>query len=158
MTKRGLVAEGRRDPSTPEPEASAVATVLGHKTKETAGGGEELETDTEVGSTAEARDKTHAIRPIEGQETSMPTEKPHRATDDDGRITPSRGEYSEKADGNVMDSVFRLGRKSLVLFLWHIPEDVRLGGGGCREDFRPQAETRGRRANRRGAADAHKGG
>ena len=28
----------------------------------------------------------------------------------------------------------------------------------CREDFRPQAETRGRRANRRGAADAHKRG
>ena len=22
-------------------------------------------------------------------------------------------------------------------FLWHIPVDVRLGGGGCREDFRP---------------------
>ena len=63
----------------------------------------------------------------------------------------------EEADGNVMDSVFRLGRKSLVLFLWHIPVDVRLGGGGCREDFRPQAETRGRRANRRGAADAQKG-
>ena len=28
----------------------------------------------------------------------------------------------------------------------------------CREDFRPQAETRGRRANQRGAADAHKRG
>ena len=27
----------------------------------------------------------------------------------------------------------------------------------CREDFRPQAETRGRRANRRGAADAQRG-
>ena len=42
MTKGRFVAEGRRDPSTPEPEASAVATVLGHKTEETARGGEEL--------------------------------------------------------------------------------------------------------------------
>ena len=123
-------------------------------------------TDIEVGEERylservreEERNVKHAIRPLEGQETSMPTEEPYRATDDDGRITPSRGEYLEEADGDVMDSVFRLGRKSLVLFLWHIPEDVRLGGGGCREDFRPQAETRGRRANQRGAADAHKWG
>ena len=60
------------------------------------GGGEELETDTEVGSTAEERDEMHAIRPMEGQDTSMPTEEPHRATDDDGRITPSRGENEEE--------------------------------------------------------------
>ena len=38
----------------------------------------------------------HAIRPLEGQETSMPTEEPYRATDDDGRITASRGEYEEE--------------------------------------------------------------
>ena len=74
------------------------------------------------------------------------------------RTPTTVGRALEEADGNVMDSVFRLGRKSLVLFLWHIPVDVRLGGGGCREDFRPQAETRGRRANQRGAADAHNGG
>ena len=38
----------------------------------------------------------------------------------------------------VKGSVGRLGRKSRVLFpFWHIPVDVRLGGGGCREDFRP---------------------
>ena len=84
MTKRRFVAEGRRDPSTPEPEASAVATVRGHKTEETAGGSEELETDTEVGSTEEERDETHAIRPGKGQGTSMPTEEPREATADDG--------------------------------------------------------------------------
>ena len=101
----------------------------------------------------EERDETHAIWPGKGQETSMPTEEPREATIDDDRMAPWR-----KADGNVMDSVDRLGRKSHVLSLfWHIPVDVQLGGGGCREDFRPRAETRGRRANRRGAADAHKG-
>ena len=30
------------------------------------------------------------------------------------------------------------GRKiSPLLLSWHIPVDVRFGGGGCREDFRP---------------------
>ena len=62
----------------------------GHKTEETAGGGEELETDTEVGSTEEERDETHAIRPGKGQGTSMPTEEPREATADDGRMAPWR--------------------------------------------------------------------
>ena len=82
----------RRDPSTPGPETSAVASERGHKTEETAGGGEELETETEVGSMEEERDETHAIRPVEGQETSMPTEEPREATTDDGRMAPWRGE------------------------------------------------------------------
>ena len=33
----------------------------------------------------------------------------------------------------------------LSLLFWHIPVDVRLGEGGCREDFRPGAETRATR-------------
>ena len=45
----------REEPSTPILETSAVADQ--RKTEETAGGGEELETDTEVGSTAKARDE-----------------------------------------------------------------------------------------------------
>ena len=80
----------RRDPSTPGPEASAVASVRGHKTEETAGGGEELETDTEVGSTEEERDEAHAIRPEKGQGTSMPTQEPREANADDGRMAPWR--------------------------------------------------------------------
>ena len=64
------------------------------------GGGEELETDVEVGSRVdEARNKTHAIRPVEGQDTSMHTEEPQRVTDDDGRMTPLRGKYEEE-DGD----------------------------------------------------------
>ena len=47
-------------------------------------------TDAEVGSTVEERDETHAIRPVEGQDTSMPTKEPQQATDDDGRMTPLR--------------------------------------------------------------------
>ena len=86
----------REKPSTPILETSVVANQ--RKTEETAGGGEELETDTEVGSTAEERDETHAIRAVEGQETSMPTEEPQRAADDDGLIMPSRGEYEEEGD------------------------------------------------------------
>ena len=99
----------REETSTPIRETSAVADR--RETEETVGGGdkagnqddkgearsgeegEELETDTEVGSTGKERDEAHATRPVEGQETSMPTEESHRATDDDGRITPSRGEY-----------------------------------------------------------------
>ena len=90
MTKRRFVAEGRRDPSTPELEASAVASVHGHKTEETAGGGEELETDTEVGSTEEERDEAHAIRTGKGQGTSMPTQELREANADDGRMAPWR--------------------------------------------------------------------
>ena len=64
-----------------------------------------------------------------------------------------------QADEDAKDSVNHLDRKSRVLspLFWHIPVDVRLGGGGCREDFRPQAETRGKQAKWRGAAKAHKG-
>ena len=48
---------------------------------------------------------------------------------------------TEQAREVAEGSVGRLGRKSRVLSLfWHIPVDVRLGGGGCREDFRPEAE------------------
>ena len=56
-----------------------------------------------------------------------------------------------QAHEDAKDSVGRLGQKSRVLspMFWHIPVDVRLGGGGCREDFRPQAETRATRANER---------
>ena len=40
----------------------------------------------------------HAIRPVEGQRTSMHMEEPQRVTDDDGRTTPLRGENEEDAD------------------------------------------------------------
>jgi hypothetical protein len=45
---------------------------------------------------------------------------------------------AEQADDDAKDSVDRLDRKSHVLspLFWHISVDVRLGGGGCREDFR----------------------
>ena len=57
-----------------------------------------METDAEVRSTAEERNVKHAMRLEEGQETSMHTEEPHPVTDNDGRITPLRGENEE--DGN----------------------------------------------------------
>ena len=52
-------------------------------------------------------------------------------------------QVNEEAKG----SVDRFDQKSHVLSLlfWHIPVDVRLGEGGCREDFRPGAETRATR-------------
>ena len=83
------------EPSTPTREASAVADRK--ENEETVGGGEELETDAEVGSTAEARHETHAIRPVEGQDTSMHTaDGRQRLTDDDGRVKPSRGKRGTK--------------------------------------------------------------
>ena len=53
-----------------------------------------------------------------------------------------------QAHEDAKDSVGRPGRKSRILspMFWHIPVDVRLGRGGCREDFRPQAETQETRA------------
>ena len=44
----------------------------------------------------EARNTKHAIRPVEGQETSMPTEEAQRTTNDDGRMAPLRGKYEEE--------------------------------------------------------------
>ena len=78
---------------------------------EKAGGGEGPETDTEIGSTEAERDEAHAIWPEKGRGTSMPTQEPREAT------PTTVGWALEEADGNAMDSVFRLGRKSLVLFL-----------------------------------------
>ena len=40
-------------------------------------------------------------------------------------------------------------------FTWHIPEDVRFGGGGCHEDFKLQCETGMERASRWCATCAH---
>ena len=43
----------------------------------TAGGGEELETDADIGSTADkACNRKHALWPAEGQDTSMHSEEP----------------------------------------------------------------------------------
>ena len=101
---RGKDSVGDREweeSSTPIRETSAV--VDRRKTEEAVGGGEELETDTEVGSTAEAQHEAHAIRPVEGQDKGMHTaDGPHRATGDDGWIAPSRSEYEEESgDGET---------------------------------------------------------
>ena len=37
---------------------------------------------------------------MEGQETSMHLEEPQRVTEDDGRMTPLRGEYEEEDDND----------------------------------------------------------
>ena len=44
-----------------------------------------------------------------------------------------------QVDEDAKASVYNLDRKSHVLspLFWHIPVDVRSGGDGCREDFRP---------------------
>ena len=69
----------------------------------------------------------------------------------DGVVLLEVEDKTGRAHEDAKDSVGRRGRKSRVLspMFWHIPEDVRLGGGGCREDFRPQAETRATRAKER---------
>ena len=74
----------------------------------------------------------------------------------DGVVLLEVEDEAGQAHEDAKDSVGRLGRKSRVLFhFWHIPVDVRLGGGGCREDFQPRAETREKGANRRCATLAH---
>ena len=97
------------------------------------------------------RDEAHAIWPEKGRGTSMPTQEPCEANADNRRL----------GLGGSRRECYGLGfppRPEISRSLpWHMPVDVRLGGGGCREDFQPQAETRGKRAKWRGAAEAHKG-
>ena len=61
------------------------------------------ETDVEVGSTVDERNTKHALRPAEGQDTTMHPEEPQRVTDDCDRMTPLRGKYERE-----------VGRKSTV--------------------------------------------
>jgi hypothetical protein len=56
------------------------------------------ETDVEFRSMKDERNTKHALWPVEGQDTSMHPEEPQRVTDDDGRMTPLRGEYEEDND------------------------------------------------------------
>ena len=72
----------REEPSTPIHETSAVADRW--KTEETTGGGEEMETDAEVGSTADERN------------TSMHPKERQQVTDDDGWVKPLRGKRGTK--------------------------------------------------------------
>ena len=96
----------RKEPSTPMLNTSAVADQ--RKTEEMAGGGEELETDAGDGSTVEARHETHAIRPVEGQETSTHTANGRqRVTDDDGRVKPSRGKRGTKEGAGRDEAMMR---------------------------------------------------
>ena len=56
----------------------------------------------------------------------------------DGVVLLEVEDKSGRAHEVAKGSVGRLGRKSRVLSpFWHISVDVRLGGGRCREDFRP---------------------
>ena len=85
---RGREQEG---PSTPMLETSTVADQ--RKTKETTGGGEELEDNVESGTTTDARcGKDEETNTEVG---SMADER-HRVTDDDGWVKPSRGKRGTK--------------------------------------------------------------
>ena len=126
----------RQDPQTPVSEAIAVALECQHKTKEMAGGSEELEievddnseacircgmtttkggeSDTEVGTTtSEGRKMKHALRPLEGQETSMHPKQPERVTDDCGRVKPLRCKYGKK-DGVARSRINEMSRARLA--------------------------------------------
>ena len=74
----------------------------------------EEKTDTGVGSTASGRDEAkHALRPVEGHETSMHTaDGRQRVTDDDGRVKPSRGKHGTK-DGAARHQDRRHGTSAI---------------------------------------------
>jgi hypothetical protein len=64
----------------------------GTAVSEVAENSEVKSTDAEVGVTAgEGRGTEHALRPAEGQGTSMHPKERQRVTDDDGRVKPLRG-------------------------------------------------------------------
>ena len=57
----------------------------------------EEKADAEVGTTtSEGQDTRHALRPAEGQGTSVHSNEPLRVTDDDGWMKPSRGKRGTK--------------------------------------------------------------
>ena len=57
----------------------------------------------------------------------------------DGVVLLEVEDKAGQAHEDAKDSVDHLDQKSHILspLFWHIPVDVRLAGGGCREDFRP---------------------
>jgi hypothetical protein len=61
---------------------------------------EDEKTNTEFGSTDEGCNTKHALRPTEGQRTSMHPVERQREIDDNGRSKPSRGRDKMK-DGTV---------------------------------------------------------
>ena len=99
---------------------------------------EELEADAEVGTTAsEGREAKHALRPAEGQETSMHPEERQRVTDDDGRVKPSRGKRGTK-DGAARHQ----GRR-------HGPSAIGMSGESCLGKRRRCVENGGLRTGKR---------
>jgi hypothetical protein len=58
----------------------------------------DVETDAEFGSREEKRNGRHAIRPIEGQGTSMHADGPQQGTNGDGRMPRTRGKREKDDD------------------------------------------------------------
>ena len=93
------------------------------------------EANAEVGSTAsEACNRKHALRPAEGQQTSMHPEERQQVTEDSGRVGPLRGKYEEEDDND----------KS-----WHDAredgwETAACGKAKNRATTEPEAEAKGR--------------
>ena len=93
----------QEEPSTPILKTPAVEEQ--HKPEGMVGGGERSmikeDGDAKTGiscgtTTSEGHDTGHALRPAEGQGTSVHSNEPQRVTDDDGRMKPSRGKRGTK--------------------------------------------------------------
>jgi hypothetical protein len=59
----------------------------------------DVENDAEFGSKEEERNGRHAIRPTEGQGTSMHADGPQQGSDGDGRMIRTGGEHEKDDDG-----------------------------------------------------------
>jgi hypothetical protein len=59
----------------------------------------DVENDAEFGPTEEERNGRHAIRPTEGQGTSMHADGPQEGSDGDGRMIRTGGEHEKDDDG-----------------------------------------------------------
>ena len=95
----------QEEPSTPILKTPAVEEQ--HKPEGMVGGGErsmiEEDGDAETGiscrtTTSEGHDMGHALRPAEGQGTSVHLNEPQRVTDEGGRDEPSRGKRGTNDD------------------------------------------------------------
>ena len=67
--------------------------------------GQEGQAESRGPAMSDERDREHAMRPVEGQETSMQCgrwrAKKQRVTNNDGRMTPLRGEHEEETSGGA---------------------------------------------------------
>ena len=139
----------QEEPSTPILKTPAVEEQ--HKPEGMVGGGERsmieedeaAETGISCGTTtSEGHDTGHALRPAEGQGTSLHSNEPQRVTDEGGRDKPSGGKRGMK-DGMMKDGMTRCQDRRRE------PSTIGMSGESCPRKRRRCVEDKGLRTGKR---------